>query len=130
MGKTGHSFSDVSNYSGTALPNKLTTNYQELLVYFSSDTKREGRGFRISIDFLLKGMFISISICNQRVSSDNDRKFPTIFHKPHFSEGICPTNYFVCANDQCLEPGKICDGINDCGDNSDESTICTGRYLC
>ncbi|KAL1249212.1 hypothetical protein QQF64_020217 [Cirrhinus molitorella] len=33
-------------------------------------------------------------------------------------EGQCKT--FVCANGKCLPDGKACNGIDDCGDNSDE----------
>ena len=40
---------------------------------------------------------------------------------------ICPTEKFQCSNDKCLNASRLCDGKNDCGDNSDEGTICTGN---
>ena len=43
-----------------------------------------------------------------------------------FSDSICPRDRFVCANEKCLEAFKVCDNHNDCGDNSDEGTICSG----
>ena len=27
---------------------------------------------------------------------------------------------FTCDSCLCIDPSKICDGVNDCGDNSDE----------
>ena len=41
--------------------------------------------------------------------------------------GICQNDNFLCANDKCLEASYMCDGNDDCGDNSDESTICSGN---
>ena len=38
----------------------------------------------------------------------------------------CPKDLFLCANNKCLDPSILCDGNDDCGDNSDESTICFG----
>ena len=33
---------------------------------------------------------------------------------------------FPCANFAWIPLSKMCDGIDDCGDNSDESTVCSG----
>jgi len=41
------------------------------------------------------------------------------------SASICPRDYFLCANEKCLEASKICDNQNDCGDNSDEGKLCS-----
>ena len=41
-------------------------------------------------------------------------------------EWVCPRDNFLCANGECLEALKICDGNDDCGDKSDEGTICSG----
>ena len=43
-----------------------------------------------------------------------------------FLEHICPKENFVCANGKCLDAGLICNGYDECGDNSDESTVCSG----
>ena len=40
----------------------------------------------------------------------------------------CPSHTFTCANDQCIAMENICDGIPDCDDYSDETSICIGMY--
>ncbi|XP_033732273.1 uncharacterized protein LOC117321797 isoform X2 [Pecten maximus] len=43
----------------------------------------------------------------------------------------CPTNNFHCANGACINNQWMCDGVDDCGDNSDEadcSSRCTYKY--
>ena len=42
---------------------------------------------------------------------------------------ICPREKFLCSNEKCLNASRLCDGNNDCGDNSDEGTVCTGDYV-
>ena len=44
-----------------------------------------------------------------------------------FLDKSCPKHYFICGNGKCLKPTEICNGRDDCGDNSDESTICSGN---
>ena len=39
----------------------------------------------------------------------------------------CPSHAFLCANNKCIAAEKVCDRKSDCDDNSDESTICTGK---
>lgn len=36
------------------------------------------------------------------------------------SQPFCPENMFQCNNRACVEPGRICDFTDDCGDGSDE----------
>ena len=38
----------------------------------------------------------------------------------------CDDDYFLCANEECVPQSWTCDGDDDCGDNSDETTNCTG----
>ncbi|XP_052012808.1 MAM and LDL-receptor class A domain-containing protein 1 [Apodemus sylvaticus] len=35
----------------------------------------------------------------------------------------CTTDEFMCANKHCIEKDKLCDFVNDCADNSDETTF-------
>ena len=37
-------------------------------------------------------------------------------------KGICPWNNFVCSNGKCLPHIFKCDGQDNCGDGSDESS--------
>jgi hypothetical protein len=39
---------------------------------------------------------------------------------PH-SRPTCPSNYFTCNRKACVAVSRVCDLIDDCGDNSDES---------
>ena len=40
------------------------------------------------------------------------------------SVGVCPMHQFRCENGTCIPIMWACDGINDCGDNSDEEKHC------
>ena len=39
----------------------------------------------------------------------------------------CPPNHYKCNNDACVPQVWVCDGDNDCGDNSDELASCGGE---
>ena len=43
-----------------------------------------------------------------------------------FKPESCPKDQFLCSNGRCLDPLLLCNGKDDCGDDSDESTICSG----
>ena len=38
----------------------------------------------------------------------------------------CDSRHFECKNKRCIGAYLICDGANDCGDNSDEVLGCDG----
>ena len=40
----------------------------------------------------------------------------------------CPSSYFLCSNKKCQSPSTMCDGVNDCGDSSDETIGCNGMF--
>ena len=39
---------------------------------------------------------------------------------------VCEKNQFTCSNKRCVKSSSTCDGVNDCGDNSDEIIPCSG----
>ena len=40
---------------------------------------------------------------------------------------FCAKNQFLCDNTKCIPESWKCNGLNDCGDNSDEmGVVCTG----
>ena len=39
----------------------------------------------------------------------------------------CPENRFECTNQRCVTGDSLCDGQDDCGDNSDETVGCKGQ---
>ncbi|CAH1393043.1 unnamed protein product [Nezara viridula] len=44
---------------------------------------------------------------------------------------VCPPSRFRCLNDKCIPKVNVCDGVNTCGDNSDESSeACAGLLSC
>ena len=39
----------------------------------------------------------------------------------------CPKYHFLCGNKSCIHEDKLCDGVNDCEDNDDETIYCEGN---
>lgn len=49
--------------------------------------------------------------------------------KNPFVSAVCPTKQFHCANGKCIPFSWVCEGENDCGDNSDETIAqCKGQW--
>jgi len=40
----------------------------------------------------------------------------------------CRISEFPCRNSRCIRLDRYCDGVDDCGDKSDEPRYCTGKY--
>jgi hypothetical protein len=40
----------------------------------------------------------------------------------------CRISEFPCRNGRCIRLDRYCDGVDDCGDKSDEPRYCTGKY--
>ena len=43
--------------------------------------------------------------------------------------GSCPLDGFRCHNETCVPYSRICDGNDDCPDNSDETEGCSGTFI-
>lgn len=41
----------------------------------------------------------------------------------------CPVSEYTCENLRCVPKDRVCNGRDDCGDNSDEKPNCTRRFL-
>ena len=41
----------------------------------------------------------------------------------------CRISEFPCRNGRCIRLDRYCDGVDDCGDKSDEPRYCTGKYI-
>ena len=51
-------------------------------------------------------MFICLKLCSMFLVTD------------------CPSTNFKCRNGLCIDTSYVCDGYNDCRDNSDENNCC------
>jgi len=40
----------------------------------------------------------------------------------------CRISEFPCRNGRCIRLDRYCDGVDDCGDKTDEPRYCTGKY--
>ena len=67
---------------------------------------------------------VTITFTSDHMGSRNGFKIKLQFLK----RNSCPKDGFLCANHNCLvKASHICDGHDDCGDNSDENTVCSGN---
>jgi hypothetical protein len=41
----------------------------------------------------------------------------------------CRISEFPCRNGRCIRLDRYCDGVDDCGDKSDEPRYCTGKQI-
>ena len=74
------------------------------------------------------------SLQHESCSKNNIDKIYTLSHNKHLTfvskkEGGYKRGMFKCANNYCVTFEKVCNLVNDCGDNSDESN-CTNHFRC
>lgn len=53
----------------------------------------------------------------------------TMHFFPSVTSYTCRISHFACHNNKCISPDHYCDGIDDCGDGSDEPKFCTGKRV-
>lgn len=46
------------------------------------------------------------------------------------ADRTCTAQEFTCANKHCIAEDKLCDFVNDCADNSDETPFICGECTC
>ena len=51
-----------------------------------------------------------------------------IFLYSHIVTGTCRFGQYQCLNGKCISGGSVCDGSNDCGDNSDETKCGSSKF--
>ena len=87
--------------------------------------KNQGLFGKRLINTLCLFFYTSVSCPEDRVAC-NGRCIPK---GQTCTEVICEYPDFLCRNQQsCLKESDVCNGVNDCGDNSDESAC--GMLLC
>ena len=78
-------------------------------------------------DAMVGTLFINCMSLKIWICYDSCISWNKMFLFIELPDANCPWHAFLCANDECISSDKLCDGISDCDDNSDESTICTGN---
>ena len=54
----------------------------------------------------------------------NFAAFPPLFISINIFIAACDEHQFTCMDGRCIPAGVICNGVDDCGDNSDEEGPC------
>ncbi|XP_063781223.1 MAM and LDL-receptor class A domain-containing protein 1 [Pseudophryne corroboree] len=92
---------------------------EDFYVTFEGKVGKDQRGDIALDDLLLSNQCVSSSA----LVPDSPENWP--------GKGICPAGFCVCKNGKFYSPGKRCDFVNDCGDNTDENecgTSCTFEH--
>ena len=103
--------------TGKILPTTVFSTLSDLIIVFTSDYNLAEKGFKAEISFFPSGtnQYQKIKILFVLI----------IFILTPIGES-CRVDDFPCANQKCIPLSKMCNGKDDCGDNSDETTVCSG----
>ena len=101
-----------------------------MVIRFTSDHKGFANGVKFRVLYVHAGNCNILMVLKSFNFSTFGFKYILGIIKIFFlPDEVCPRDHFVCANGKCLTKSKICNSVDDCGDNSDEGTICSGRKI-
>ncbi|ESO84878.1 hypothetical protein LOTGIDRAFT_236088 [Lottia gigantea] len=122
------SFQTGLSLEGHFLDFDLPCNYGSVTLYDS--TNRQSRtiladqlcGYKPSTFYKGSGESIVIEINKNEGYSQYTASFNFLLTESH--DGFCDDTEFQCDNFECINNLLTCDGNNNCGDNSDEGSVC------
>jgi hypothetical protein len=77
-----------------------------------------GKQFKCAGNGTVSGFCISADKkCNHHVDCPNGED------EVNCPPKVCPKNQFKCSNDKCIPSVWVCDGDNDCGDNTGQFSL-------
>ena len=122
--------------TGIILPSDVKSSSTDMIIIFTSDFNLAKKGFMIEISYFKTGLIkhLPILVLNIFSSIETSQKITVVmsYHSNDQRWSIGDRfriGEFPCANSAWIPLSKMCDGIDDCGDDSDESTVCSGMII-